>query len=564
MQPVVVDSDDELDLRHYIDVLWRRKLIIIVVGLLVMGVAAGLSARQDDQYRASASVLLQGNEAEQRLGAATDPAAAAYNRVETEIGVIQSDVVRAAAAENLGFEPGVSVSAVGETDIVRISSVSTDPSRAALVANTYAESYVEWRKNRTVQDLLDAQNTVQAEVDDLEGQLAELEQPVEELRNQLFVTESTEEREAIQARIADVEEEISTEVDALTSQISLYRSELSDLQVSQRITRTGGVQIVTPASVPAVPFAPQPLRNAVLGLVVGLMLGVGLAFLFETLDDRVRSKQQLETATGWPTVGLIPVIAGAKKGQPDLVTRDKPSSPTAEAYRTLRTAIQFLSIERPLSVIQVTSANSGDGKTATAANLAITMAKTHDRVLLIDADLRRPRIHHEFGLANDVGFTSVLLGESAPEDSLHHVGPEGLIVLPSGPPPPNPSEVLAMRRTRELINRLRSLCDVIIIDSPPVLPVTDPLVISGYVDGVLLVTDAATARARELGRTRELLEQVSAKVIGITVNRVSADAGYAYGYGYGYGYAPEDDGDAAGSQSNGASTRSRRRSGTSS
>lgn len=540
MQPEVIEHDDELDLRHYIDVLWRRKFVIVLAAVVLGSIAYGLSARQPDQYRASARILLQGNEAEQRLGAVSDPGNFAFNRVETEIGVIGSEVVQDAVEERLGFSPGVSVDPVGETDIVRISSTSQDPERAAQVANVYAETYVEWRRQRTVEDLLAAQQTVQAEVDALQEQVAALEAPIEELRGQLFAAESDNQRNVILSQIDDRESEIETERDALESQIALYQAELSSLQVSQRITRTGGVQIVSNASIPSVPFAPLPFRNGVLGGVAGLMLGVAAAFLLETLDDRVRSKEQLERVTGWPTVGLIPVIPRAKGGDHDLVTVERPTSPAAEAYRTLRTAVQFIGLERPLEVIQVTSANPGDGKTTTAANLAVTLARADLRVVLIDADLRRPRLHDEFKIPNTSGFTSALLGVATPQEAFHRVGKHGLVVMPSGPPPPNPSELLALKQTRDLLMRIRELCDIIVIDSPPVLPVTDPLVLSAHADGVLLVTDAATAKARELRRARELLEQVDARVVGITVNRVAADAGYGYGYGYGYGDDAED------------------------
>jgi succinoglycan biosynthesis transport protein ExoP len=544
MQRRLAEDEDRVDIRHYAEVLWRRKLIIIVVTAVACALAVAMSLRQPNLYRSSAAILLQGSEAERRLGASDEPASFAYNRVETEIGVIESELVREAVAEELGYEPGVSVGAVGDTDIVQISATSREPQRAAEIANTYAQVYVEWRRTRTVNDLLAAQQTVQAELDVLEDQIAELEAPIEELETDLFVSQDLEEREVIRDQIAAVEEQISVEREALQSQIALYRQELSSLQVSQRITRTGGVQIVSNGSVPSDPFAPQPLRNGVLGAVVGLMLGVGAAFLLETLDDRVRSKEQLEAVTGWPTLGLIPVIPKARRGEHDLVTLESPTSPPAEAYRTLRTAVQFMGLEHPIQVIQVTSANSGDGKTTTAANLAVTLAKADNRVVLIDADLRRPRLHEEFGVSNASGFTSALLGTAKPEDTFHRVGRHGLILMPSGPPPPNPSELLALGRTRDLILRLREQSDIIVIDSPPVLPVTDPLVLSAYVDGVLLVTDAATAKARELKRTRELLQQVNANVIGITVNRVSADAGYAgYGYGYGYGYTSEIQGD---------------------
>ena len=534
-------EDDELDLQHYLDVVRRRKWTIIVVAAIVAAVALGLSLSQTPRYRATAEVLLQGDDAEQRLGA-TGPADPRVNasRVDTEIGVIESNLVRRAVEEDLGREPDVSVSAVGETDIVEISATSTDPEEATREANLYAETYVEWRRKRTIDDLLAAQETVQAEIRSLQDQLDAAQAPLEELEEQLFFSDDEDDRELVRAEITETEAEIQPQIDAIQGALALYRTELSSLQVSQRVTRTGGAQIISEALLPEEPFAPQPLRNGVLGVVVGLMLGVGLAFLRETLDDRVRSREELERITGWPTVGLIPVIpAAGGDGSHDLATLEAPNSPAAEAYRTLRTTVQFIGLERPLEVLQVTSAKPAEGKTTTASNLAIALARAGKRVILLDADLRKPRLHSEFGISNATGFTSMLLDAQLVGDAFHRTSLTNLVVVPAGPVPPNPSELLSLPATRRVLDLLRSECDVLIVDSPPVLPVTDALILSGYVDGVLVVANAKEAQVSTLKRMHELLEQVNAQVIGVSVNYVDAESGSGYGYGYGYGYGDQ-------------------------
>jgi len=207
MEPV----DDELDLRHYLDVVSRRKWLIVVVTVLVAGAAVALSVGQTPRYRGTAEVLLQGDDAERRLGGVDqmDPRVN-QNRVETEIGVIESNLVQGAVEEELGREPDVSVSAVGETDIVEISATSTEPEEAAAEANLYAQTYVQWKRQRTVDDLLAAQQTVQAEVDALEQQLSELEAPTTQLENQLFAAESEDERASIRAQIDEAQADIET------------------------------------------------------------------------------------------------------------------------------------------------------------------------------------------------------------------------------------------------------------------------------------------------------------------------------------------------------------------
>ncbi len=446
---------------------------------------------------------------------------------------------------------------MGATDTVKISATSTEPEQAAEEANTYAETYVDWKRQRTIDELLDAQKTVQAEMDSIQQRINALDDPLDELKLELVGTDDAAERADLQSQIDDLEAQNQAERSALQSNLALYQSEMSSLQVSQRITRTGGAQIIDNATVPDEPFEPQPLRNSVLGLVVGLMLGVGLAFLFETLDERIRTKDDLERVSGWPAIGLIPIIRGATNGEHDLATLEAPTSPAAESYRSLRTAVQFIGLERPLGTIQITSAKSGEGKTTTAANLAVALAQAGQRVILLDADLRKPRLHKEFGInPTDAGFTSMLLDSQLRSDALHRTSVSNLVVVPCGPPPPNPSELLSLGATRRVLTMLADECDVLVIDSPPVLPVTDPLILSGYVDGVLVVADSRSANRKDLTRTRELLDQVNANVIGISVNQVSADQRYGYGYGYGYGEsygAPAED--EAGAGDNGQRSR---------
>jgi polysaccharide biosynthesis transport protein len=334
--------------------------------------------------------------------------------------------------------------------------------------------------------------------------------------------------------------------DSIESQISYYESQLNQLRVATRLTRTGGVQLLTQATNPSVPFAPQPLRNAAIAAVLGLLLGVALAFAREHLDDTIRSKDDLETASrGLTVVGLIPAVAGWRdRSQPLVVAMNDPASPAAEAYRTLRTSVQFLRVDRPLQVVQITSAEPEEGKTTTAANLAIALARAGERVLLIECDLRRSRLHEFFGLRATPGFTSLLLGDTPVAEAVHQVeGEPRVYVLPSGPTPPNPSELLSSARAREVLTSFRANVDIVIVDSPPVLPVTDAMVLAGVVDATLVVAAAGKTSKRALARAIELLQQVNAPLIGTVLNSVRprAAGSYGYEYGTGYGYAMKNE-----------------------
>lgn len=530
---------DELDLRHYLDVLRRRKVVVIAATVVVVALAMVLTLRQPEQYRAASEVLLRQSTSEQLLTAndlRQNPASAQYRiNVFTEIEYMKSRSVRDEVRDALGFVPDVSISPNGETEVVTIKVVHREPQTAARAADVYAQTYIDIRREELVNELLRAQGTIQNQIDTLEAEKLELETELREIIAILNITNDADERARVEERRSQIEEEIAPDQQFLESQLTAARAQLASIELTARITQTGGAQLISAAAVPTAPFSPTPLRNAVVALVVGLLLGVGLAFLFETLDDRVRSKVDLERVTGWSVVGLIPSIDWRDAKRPRLISLEEPKSPAAEAYRTLRTSIQFLGLERPLQVIQVTSASASDGKSTTLSNLGVALARAGNRVIMVDCDLRRPRLGEFFGISSDVGLTSVLLGEAELADAIKPVAIERrLAILPSGPPPPNPSELLALRKTVDLFTALREECDVLLVDSPPVLPVTDAVVLAGQVDGVLVVCNAAKTRSREIQRASELLNQVNAPVIGTVVNGVDTEGGYGYYYGYTY------------------------------
>jgi capsular exopolysaccharide synthesis family protein len=281
--------------------------------------------------------------------------------------------------------------------------------------------------------------------------------------------------------------------------------------------------------------SPKLIRDLIQAALIGLFLGIGLAFLLDQLDDSVRAPSDVERISkGLPTLGLVPTDDDWKnRDEPRLTTVTAPMSVTAEAYRGIRTSLQYLALNRQMSVIQLTSANSGEGKTSTVANLAVAFADAGMSVVVIGCDLRRPRIHQFFGVDGSVGLTSVLVGSATLNEAVQQAPNQPNIrVLPSGPRPPNPSELLSLDRTAQVIDALRPSHQIILLDSPPVLPVTDSLVLSRLADASLVIATSGKTSKRELKQCFERLRQVDSPIVGTILNGVSGEGSYGSLYEY--------------------------------
>ncbi|MFQ1003621.1 polysaccharide biosynthesis tyrosine autokinase [Modestobacter sp. SSW1-42] len=287
--------------------------------------------------------------------------------------------------------------------------------------------------------------------------------------------------------------------------------------------------VVAPAEVPTSPSSPDTALNTTAGLLLGIVLGVLLALLREALDTRVRGTRQLRALTAAPVLGNLTLDAASASG---LVLEDSPRSPQAELYRTLRTNIQFLQLGgRPLSAV-VTSSLPAEGKSTVALNLSLALAEVSARVLLVDADLRRPTVADRLAVEGDAGLSTVLVGRAAFDDVVQEWGPHGLHVLTSGVVPPNPAELLSSPAMASLAAELSTRYDVVVWDAPPLLPVTDAQLLARHVDGVVLVAGSRTVRKAQFAEALESLQRVEARLLGVVLNMLSPhDQATTRGYG---------------------------------
>jgi tyrosine-protein kinase len=485
-----------MELRDYFGILRRRAWVIIAVTAVVVGAAAAWSFTRPNEYTASGTLVVSSSG-----GNGGD--------VASQAGIIQSQAVHRLALQAFDGAGEVDANASTTGGSITVASTSGSPTRAARTVNAHLDAYVSYLRQQAQQkyDALDK---------DLAPQIAALQQQLAAI--DLLVAQGLPSDRIAQQR------------NTLNGQLSSLQSRLQDLSVNIALAGQD-VQIVTRATPPTQRTSPNPKTDLLVALGAGLLLGVAVAFLLEFLDDSIRSRQDL-LAAGGDSVPVMGVIPATRSSGAEVVSITAPKSPAAEAYRSLRTAVNFAPLQGN-NCIEITSTRSRDGKTETLANLAVLAARAGQRVVIVDCDLRFPRVHDYFDVPNDVGFTSVVHGELLSNALQRVPGVERLYVLPSGPIPPNPSELLGTERCHEVISSLQADDTLVIVDTPPLLVVTDAATLAPSAGGVLVVAAARTTRRKQVRQALDVLRQISAPVLGLVLYR--ADSAETAGYGQGAG-----------------------------
>lgn len=520
----------ESDVIRLLRLVWRRKLLLILAAVVCGGGAYGASLLQAKTYASTADVVLETGSSV--AGLAGGGLAESFD-VPTEIQLVTSAQVQAAVARTLGGPaPAVQVGEVGTTRVVAITASAGSGARAAAVANAYADSFIAFLQTQAVDSLLSAATVIQQKISALEAQIS-----------------STGGSSGTGGGSGDSSRSGSSAASGgtggggsstLQQELSTYQSELSQVQLEASL-QTGEAELTAPAVVPPGPSSPKPKRNAAAGFLVGLVLAAGAVLLRDYFDDAVYGPGDLEDlAAEIPVLAVIPSVGERKrKTTVAFPVLTAPSSVASEAYRQLRTSLQFADLDSSQRVIQVTSSVSAEGKTTTAVNLAAALGQTGVRTVLIDADLRRPRIHTFFRVPNQRGLTDAL-GAAADIGDLVVAVPDmaGLFVLTSGRIPSSPAELLSSPRLGALLMDLRGRFDYVVLDSPPVLPVADASILAGQVEGTIIVARAGSTSRRSLDRALDSVLRVGGRPAGFVLNDLPFDRrGYGYGYGYGgYGY----------------------------
>jgi non-specific protein-tyrosine kinase len=511
---------ETLDLREYLEPVIRQRRLILVVALITFGVAFIYTFARPAAYTSTATVLVKPTGV--NLADLGPLGTEKLVNTDTEMQIVRSTVVaeQAASSTNTDLTPAqllkhVSVSAVPNAQTLEISYSDSNPLVARQGASAFADAYLEYRQQQA-QALVDSQ---------LEGINASLKVDKARLQKLNEVIASSP-RDSAAARNARAQR------DSVSARVGM----LEDKVTAGGLLNTDPGDVIVDAQAPGGPSSPNHLLDLAVGLLLGLAAGVVIASVRGRMDQRLHTTADLEEALGAPLLASIPWVADGGDGLTAPVSTRDPEAPASEAYRALRTTLTAVA-HRGEGTLMVVSALPGDGKTTVAANLSVALAAADKRVVLVSADMRRPRIHEMFGLPNDRGLSNILTGQVPADLGVLDLRVENLYVCPGGPTPPNPVELLQSQRMRDLVSELRGLVEYVVLDCPPVLTVADSLVLASLADGVIFVVDERSTKRSAVAEARRRLEQVGAKVLGGVLNKVPPPGPHGYGYGYGYGEA---------------------------
>jgi len=513
-----------MELRQYVTTVWKWSWLI-VLSTIVAAFFSWLAVKDQPAYYQTATTLMIGQAIEQ-----VDPTTADFYTSEqlarTYSELIKRELVLRPTAQELGFgdhwyhfKEQVSVNLIPGTQLMEIQVIDTEPKRAKLIADGVARQLIAIVEQSKPQG--SSRKFIEEQAASLPPKIEAAQREIQKLEAELAEAYSARQIQDIQSRISTLEQQI-TDWQATFAQYQLLLGQ-------------GSVNVLTvieEAPLPTTPIGPNWITQVLVAAAIGLILPTGAAFLLEYLDDSLKSSDDIEKVTGLTVLGTVGRIPGNTRTE-RIITAWHPKSPISEAYRVLRTNLQFASPDRPLRSLLVTSPSPVEGKSTTAANLGVVMAQSGKSVVLVDSDLRHPLLHQFFQMPNSGGLTNALLQDEPSLDGwLQETGIENLRVLTSGPLPPKPSELLGSQKMRSIIEQLGEEADIAIFDTPPILLVTDAAVLATQVDGVLLVAQGGQTRRAAARQAVENLQQVGGNLLGAVLNRARGEqGGYYYYYG---------------------------------
>lgn len=509
--------DESLDLRLYFSLFWHWAWLILLAAVVAGAVSYFVSVNMTPYYQSTTTVLV--NAAPATKGSDYSSVMMSEQLTSTYARMMATDPVLSQVAEMLTLnEPladikkWITVTPVRDTQLIQVSVETTNPLLSAFVANAIVTTFAEQIQEIQTQRFVQSKTT-------LETQLADMEKEISNYSTQVDRTFNADLKENLLVKVAQYQEIYNN---------LLLTYEQVRLSEAQAVSTVVQVEAAAPDSEAV---RPKILMNTLLAALLGFLLATGVIVMREALDDTIKSPDEIGRKFNLPVLGVV----NHHTVDPETpITMSEPRSPTAEAFRTLRTNVNYASVDRPLRTLMVTSTEPGEGKTTTIANLGVVLAQSGKNVIIADCDLRHPRLHTYFGATNRMGMSNLF---SRPTDSLDGCQQpskqERLTLITTGALPPNPAELLGSNKMQSILAVILQSADIVLIDTPPLLAVTDAAALAPTLDGVLLVVRPGKTRRSALRQSLEQLAQVNARVLGVVLNDV-VTRGKAYGYHYKY------------------------------
>jgi len=486
------------------------------------GTAAVLSSRQTPIYQATTTLLVRPAQTMAPAGFGTlDQGIKTYAQLLTEHPLLQQVIddlnLPQSAAE---LQPNVMVSQRADTELLDVKVQDPSPARAASIANTLVRDFIAQVTTQEQQQITTALQGLQSRIDDLGGQITAHGREIAVLRSKSSLSPDQ------QAQLMSLEQRQAADE---ASYATLVKN-LEDVRANQ-LARYETLAVVDPATPPSQPIRPHKLLNTLLAAALAAMLGLGVAFLIEYLDNTFTSEDQVRRSTSLALLGTLPYRKAGKGPEGELITLTDPRAPASEAYREVRTNLLFSAVDRSLKTVVVTSAAPREGKTRTAANLAVTLAQAGHRVILVDADFRRPDLHRIFRILDLRGLSNMILDDQVRPELIHETAVPTLRVICCGTPPPNPSELLGSGRMLRITHELSGIADILVFDTPPVNAVTDAVVLAARFDATILVIETGRTSRASVQRAQETIQKVGGTIVGVVLNK-ARPTGDVYAYDY--------------------------------
>lgn len=525
-----------MELRHYFSIFLKWSWLII----LTVGLAAGssylYSRNITPMYRSETTILVGRVADASTNNAVLNDSQSPYNLAQTYSLLVTQPPILQSTADTIKWPDSwqslyfrISARAVSP-QVLSISAVDEDPARARAIADEVARQLFIQGPISAQQKQAEEQRTF------VTAQLAQLKLQIESSQKLLTTLNNQAALETNAARLSD----LNSRITSLQTKIDSWQANYGNLSNILNNTQNLFLTVLVPAAEPSIPYSPNIVQNVLFAAIIGLVLSIGAILLLEYLDDTIKNADDVQNVLNLSTIGAITRIGGIRHGRDNVITLKEPRSPISEGYRVLRTNLRFTGLENPSGALLITSAGPGEGKTTTAVNLAVAMAQSGRKVILVDGDLRRPNIHHYLELSNNIGLSSLFVEEGLTLDqAIQPTVLENLRVLTSGPLPPNPAELLDSKQMAEILKTLRSQSDMVLVDSPPMLAVADAAIVGSRCSGAIMVLDAGRTRTELSKRAAERLRQANVRVFGVVLNKLSMRRASGYYSSYYYYYSSD-------------------------